>query len=143
MAHTRTSYSPEEKMDIILSILSRKSTIQKISEEKGIAATLISLWKKQALEAVEARFQAQPKGRPRVVREARPSCSAEQVKAARNEMRAAKIKASHLENSLRDAREKLARFEAQLAALASAMGCKVVKEASARKTRKPRNHGKA
>ncbi len=134
MENSRTFYSPEEKTEMILSILSKKSNIQKIAREKGIAPTLISLWKKQALDAISARFQPQPKGRRKSVPEVAPSTEAE-VKSARNEARAAKIKASHLENSLTDSREKLSRVEEQLKGLAAAMGCELVK---ARKPRKPR-----
>ena len=43
---TRTPYSAEEKAEIILAVLTRKTTIQKIAKEKNIAATLVSLWKK-------------------------------------------------------------------------------------------------
>ncbi len=122
-------------MEIILSILSRKSNIQKISKEKGIAATLISLWKKQALDAMEARLHPQPKGRRKVAPEAASCASAADLKAARNDARNAKIRAAHLEHSLREAREKLAGVEDQLQALAAIVGCTVAKE---RKTRAPR-----
>ncbi len=139
MENTRTSYKPEEKMEIILSILSKKANIQKISKEKGIAATLISLWKKQALDAVEARFHPQPRGRRKAEPAVAPDAEAE-LKAARNEARNAKIKAAHLENSLREAREKLAKVETQLQALAAVVGCTVEK---ARAPRKPRASRKA
>ncbi len=139
MENTRTSYKPEEKMEIILSILSKKSNIQKIAKEKGIAATLISLWKKQALDAMEARLHPQPKGRRKVVSGEAASASPE-LKAARNEARAAKIKAAHLEHSLKETRGKLARVEEQLQSLASILGCSVMKE---RKTRAPRKARKA
>ncbi len=134
MENPRMSYSAEEKTQIVLSILTRKSNIQSIAKQKGIAPTLISLWKKQALDAMEARFQPQPKGRRKVMVELQPVVSKE-VRVSRNEARSAKIKAAHLENSLRDTREKLARAEAQLQEFAQAMGFKLVK---ARKPRKPR-----
>ena len=37
MRKTRTSYTPEEKMQIIIDVMSRKTSIQNISKEKGIA----------------------------------------------------------------------------------------------------------
>ncbi len=135
MENSRTNYTPEEKVEIVLSILTKKRSIQTISKEKGIAATLISLWKKQAIEAMAARFQPQPKGRRKSTPELSAAASAD-MKAARNESRTAKIKASHLENSLRDAREKLARVEEQLLALGTIMGYKVEKEVRRRGPRK-------
>ncbi len=135
METTRTSYTMEEKKEMILSILSKETTIQQLAQEKGIAATLISLWKKQALEAMEARFRPQPKGRPKAAPTAAPTA---EMKATRNEARSAKIKAKHLENSLHDAREKLAAMEAQLQAMASIMGCTVEKVRKPRAPRKPR-----
>ncbi len=134
MDTNRTSYTAEEKMQIILGILTKKTSIQKVAQEKGIAPTLISLWKKQALEAVESRFQPQPKGRKKGA--AAPVAEGAALKAARNETRAAKIRASHLEKSLRETREKLAGIEAQLQTLASGFGCKLVKERKPRKARK-------
>ena len=53
---TRTPYTAEEKTEIILAVMNRKTTIQKIAKEKNIAPTLVSLWKKQAEDAIlEAR----------------------------------------------------------------------------------------
>ncbi len=135
MENTRTSYTAEEKTKIVLSILAKKASIQKVAQEKGIAPTLISLWKKQALEAVEARFQPQPKGRKKAA-PAAPAKVSKAAKAVRNEARAAKIKAAHLENSLRDARGKLAALEQQVQALAAGLGCKLVKERTPRRPRK-------
>ncbi len=136
MEHTRTSYSAQEKAEIILQILSKKTTIQKVAKEKGIAATLISLWKKQALDAIEERFQAKPKGRPKMVRDEAPA--AEQLKTARKETRGARIKAAHLETSLRETRVKLAAFENALKPLVAGMGYTLVKEKASRKPRKSR-----
>ncbi len=137
MEHTRTNYSAEEKQEIIFSILTKKSSIQQISKEKGIAPTLISLWKKQAMDAMFARFQAQPKGRPKIVRE--EPAPTEQLKEARHEARNAKIKAAHLENSLRETREKLAQLEEQLKPLVALLGYRLEREKAPRKPRKPRN----
>ncbi len=134
MEHTRTSYSAQEKTEIILQILSKKTSIQKVAKEKGIAATLISLWKKQALDAIEERFQARPKGRPKMVREEAPAT--EQLKTARKETRGARIKAAHLETSLREARAKLAALEEQLKPFVGGLGYKLVKEKAPRKPRK-------
>ncbi len=137
METTRTSYSMEEKKEMIIDILSRKTTIQKLSREKGIAATLISLWKKQAMEAMEARFRPQPKGRPKNAPEPVSSVMTA-AKESRNAARSAKIKAKHLEKSLHDTREKLAHVEEQLQALAATLGYTLVKERKQRKPRKPR-----
>ncbi len=123
-------------MEIILGILSKKINIQKVAKEKGIAPTLISLWKKQALDAMAARFQPQPKGRRKTKVEVVAS-SDTGLKSARNEARAAKIKASHLENSLREAREKLGQLEEQLKGLAATMGCELTKARKHRAARKP------
>ena len=136
MENNRASYTSEEKTKIVLSILAKKVSIQKVAQEKGIAPTLISLWKKQALEAIEARFQPQPKGRKKAAPAAAPAKATKAAKAVRNEARAAKIKAAHLENSLRDARGKLAALEQQVQALAAGLGCKLVKERTPRKPRK-------
>ena len=53
---TRTPYTPQEKAEIVLAVLTRKTTIQKIAKERNIAATLVSLWKKQAEDAIHERF---------------------------------------------------------------------------------------
>ncbi len=118
-------------MQIVLDILTRKTTIQKVARAKGIAPTLISLWKKQGLDAMLARFQPQPKGR----RKSLPEGSAAEglTRAARSEARAAKIRAAHLENSLREARARLQEVEQQVQAMAAAMGCKLVRERKPRK----------
>ena len=47
----RASYTPEEKLEIIKAIFSKKAKIQDVAKKKGIAPTLISLWKKQAEDA--------------------------------------------------------------------------------------------
>ncbi len=127
---TRATYTAEEKLKIIRAILSRKTSIQKIAREKGIAATLISLWKKQAESAMLARFQPQPKGRKKVV----PAVvtTPADLRALRNETRKAKIKAAHLETSLKEARARLAQVEDMLRTMAGAAGYKMVK------TRRPR-----
>ncbi len=135
MDHTRTSYLPKEKMEIVLDIISRKTNIQKVAKEKKIAATLISLWKKQALDAMEARFQPQPRGRRRRVVEPAPSVEAE-VKAARNEARAVKIRAAHLELSLKETREKLAAVQKALSPVAAVFGCKLERARKPRGSRK-------
>ena len=57
----RANYTTEEKLAIVREVLSRKRSIQRIGEEKGIAPTLISLWKKQAEDAMSERFQPRPK----------------------------------------------------------------------------------
>lgn len=131
---TRASYPPGEKVQIIRSIFSRKTTIQKVSKEKGIAPTLISLWKKQAEEAILARFQPQPKGRKKAA-PAPVAPTSEEVRSLKNEVRKAKIKAAHLESSAKEAKARFSTMEASFADLAATMGFRLVK---ARRPRKPR-----
>lgn len=128
----RTSYTPEEKLQIIQAVLSKKATIQKVSKEKGIAATLISLWKKQAEEAMLARFQPQPKGR----RKSTPAASTAGTRSLKNDARKAKIKAAHLESSVKEMKARCAKLEEQIAAMAGSMGYKMVKVRATRKSRK-------
>lgn len=130
----RASYTPEEKLKIIKAIFSKKVSIQTIAKEKGIAPTLISLWKKQAEDAMEARFQPQPKGRRKSAPVAVPG---EGDRAIKNDARKAKIKAAHLEASLRDMKARCAKLEEQVAAMAANFGCRLVK------VRTPRKGGKA
>lgn len=131
---TRASYSPEEKLQIIRSIFSRKTTIQKVSKEKGIAPTLISLWKKQAEDAMLARFQPQPKGRKKAAPAPAAPVSVE-VRSLKNEARKAKIKAAHLESSAREVKARFVALENSIAEAAATMGFRLVK---ARRPRKPR-----
>lgn len=121
----RASYSPEEKLKIIRVVLSKKASIQKVAKEKGIAPTLISLWKKQAETAMMARFQPQPKGRKKVVPVVVTTPS--DVRALRNEARKAKIRAAHLESSLKEARNRIAQMEGMLGTMAEKAGYKLVK----------------
>lgn len=130
----RTTYSPKDKLQIIRAILSRKTSIQKLAKEKGIAPTLISLWKKQADQAMEARFQPQPKGRRKSAPAAAPV--SENVRHLKNEARKAKIKASHLETSLKEAKARNAMLEEQVAAMVASLGFKLVKIRRPRRSRK-------
>lgn len=131
---TRTTYTPEFKMEIIRAIANPRISIQKIAKEKGVAATLISLWKRQADDAVRARFQPQPKGRKKA--KDNPEKVASDLQGVRREKRNAKIKASHLENSLRDTQAKLSTVEAMLSTLAEQLGYKLVKVRTPRRTKK-------
>ena len=119
---SRTSYTPEEKTTIVLSVMNRKTTIQKVCKEKQIAATLISLWKKQAEEAILERFASSRPGR----RKLEPSADDIKggIRAARVDARTAKTRATRLENSLKAARERIAMLETAIAELASVAGCK-------------------
>ncbi len=130
----RASYTPEEKLKIIKAVFSKKVSIQTVAKEKGIAPTLISLWKKQAEDAMEARFQPQPKGR----RKSEPTAVAagEGERALKNDARKAKIKAAHLEASLREAKARCAKLEEQVAAMAATFGCRLVKVRAPRKGQK-------
>lgn len=130
----RASYTAEEKLAIVKMVLSRKRSIQDIAKDKGIAATLISLWKKQAEDAMTARFQPQPKGRRKVEKPVQIVTT--DTKALKNDARKAKIKAAHLESSLKDAKKRVAVLEQQLGELCSALGYKMIKARTPRKSRK-------
>lgn len=130
----RASYTPEEKLTIVKDVFSRKKTIQHIAKEKGIAPTLISLWKKQAEDAMAERFSSRSKG----TRKAEPGSGANAAasKRIKNEARKAKLRAAHLEVSLKDAKKRLSVMEAQLTELLAAVGYKMVK------VRRPRQNKK-
>ena len=129
----RASYTPEEKLEIIKAIFSKKAKIQDVAKKKGIAPTLISLWKKQAEDAMVSRFQPQPKGR----RKSTPTVVAcDNDKELKNDARKAKIKAAHLEASLRETKARCARLEEQLSAMAASFGYRMVKVRTPRKGKK-------
>ena len=127
----RASYTPEDKLDIVLAVFSKKTTIQKVAKEKGIAPTLISLWKKQAEDAMMARFQPQPKGRRKSKPEEAPVTP--ESSSLKNDARKAKIKAAHLEASLQETKARCARLEEQVGALVTTLGCRMVKVRTPRK----------
>lgn len=127
----RASYTPEDKLDIVLAVFSKKTTIQKVAKEKGIAPTLISLWKKQAEDAMMARFQPQPKGRRKSKPEEAPVTP--ESSSLKNDARKAKIKAAHLEASLKETKARCARLEEQVGALVTTLGCRMVKVRTPRK----------
>lgn len=128
---TRTPYSAEEKSEIILAVMNRKTTIQKIAKEKGIAPTLVSLWKKQAEDAIKDRFASTRPGRRKV------ETTADDIKGdlrtARIDARTAKTRATRLETSLKNAKARVAALEAAVRELAGVMGCKLVKEKQPRR----------
>lgn len=132
MAKSHTTYTPEEKKDMILAVMARKTTIQKLSAEKGIAATLISLWKKQAEEAIAARFQPQPRGRRKSV-EKTVTADARELK---TELRKAKTRATRTETALKKSKERIADLEAGVSALAFSMGCKLIRARRPRRSKK-------
>lgn len=135
MAISHASYTPEEKKQIVLDVLSRKTTIQKIAAKKNIAPTLISLWKKQAEDAVYARFQPQPRGRRKAVAvtTAQPKASTMELRA---ELRKTRTKLTRTENALKAARERLEGLESGVKGMAEAMGCKLRPNASERRRAK-------
>lgn len=122
---TRTTYTPEEKVEIILAVMNRKTTIQKIANEKGIAPTLVSLWKKQAEDAILERFVGTRPGRRKV--EASPEEVKGELRTARIEARTAKTRATRLESALKAARTRIAVLESGVRGMAAEMGCKLVK----------------
>lgn len=134
MARTHTTYTAEEKKQIICSILAKKTSIQKIAKEKGIAPTLVSLWKKQAEDAIFARFQPQPRGRRKAT--ATKADAKASVQASRLEARKAKARAKRLENNLKAARERIAVLEEGVRKLIEGMGCRMVKAHRPRRAKK-------
>lgn len=128
---TRTPYSAEEKSEIILAVMNRKTTIQKIAKEKGIAPTLVSLWKKQAEDAIKERFASARPGRRKV--EPTADDVKEGLRASRVEARTAKTRATRLETSLKNTKARVAALESGVRELAAVMGCKLVKETRPRR----------
>lgn len=124
-SRTRTPYSAEEKAQIVLAVLHHKTSIQKIAGEKNIAPTLVSLWKKQAEDAILDRFVSTRPGRRKV--EATPDDIKDELRAARLEARTAKTRATRLETSLKASKARVAALEASIRDLAAVMGCKLVK----------------
>lgn len=122
---TRTPYSAEEKAQIVLAVLHHKTSIQKIAGEKNIAPTLVSLWKKQAEDAILDRFVSTRPGRRKT--EATPDDIKDDLRAARLEARTAKTRATRLENSLKASKARVAALETSVRELAAVMGCKLVK----------------
>ena len=128
---TRVIYSAEEMAEIILAVMNRKTTIQKIAEEKKIAPTLVSLWKKQAEDAVRERFASTRPGRRKV--EVTTDDIKEELRAARIEARTSKTRATRLEASLNNMKARVAVLESGVREMAAAMGCKLTKSARLRR----------
>ena len=129
---SRTSYTAEQKLAIVREVMSRKVSIQKVAARENIAATLISLWKKQAEDAMAERFQPKPKGRRKVET---PVDNSELVKKIKNETRKVKIKASHLESALKESKKRVATLEAKLGDVCAALGYKLVKVRRSRRAK--------
>ncbi|MBR5888939.1 MAG: transposase [Akkermansia sp.] len=121
----RTTYAPEEKAEIIMAVLTRKTTIQKVAKEKNVAPTLISLWKKQAEEAILERFVDSRPGRRKV--EVSADDVKEELRAARIVARTAKTRATRLEAALKTAKARVAELEQGVRNMAATMGCKLAK----------------
>lgn len=134
MARTHTTYTAAEKTQIICSVLTKKTTIQKIAKEKNIAPTLVSLWKKQAEDAIAARFQPQPRGRRKAV--TTKAASKEDLRALKAEARKAKSRAKRLETSLKAARERVSVLEDGMRKLAESIGCRMVRAHRPRRAKK-------
>ena len=124
-SRTRTTYAPEEKVEIIMAVLTRKTTIQKVAKEKNVAPTLISLWKKQAEEAILERFVDSRPGRRKV--EVSADDVKEELRAARIVARTAKTRATRLEAALKTAKARVAELEQGVRNMAATMGCKLAK----------------
>lgn len=128
---TRTTYTPEEKTEIILAVMSGKKKIQQVAQEKNVAATLISLWKKQAEDAILERFSSRKPGRRKV--EVSADDMKEELRSARVAARTSKTRATRLEGSLKNAKTRIAELENGARNLAAIMGCKLVKSTRARR----------
>lgn len=122
---TRTTYTPEEKAEIVLAVMSRKTTIQKVAKEKQIAATLVSLWKKQAEDAILERFTSSRPGRRKA--EVSPDDVKGELRSSRIAARTAKTRATRLDASLKAAKARVSELEGAVRGLAAVMGCKLVK----------------
>lgn len=124
-SRTRTTYAPEEKAEIIMAVLTRKTTIQKVAKEKNVAPTLISLWKKQAEEAILERFVDSRPGRRKV--EVSADDVKEELRVARIAARTSKTRATRLEGALKTAKARVAELEQGVRNMAATMGCKLTK----------------
>lgn len=120
-------------MEIVMAVLTKKKKIQAIAKEKNIAPTLISLWKKQAEDAILERFKPQPKGRRK--QEPAPDEVAGEVKELKNAARKSRIKAAHLESSVRDLKATVGKMESFLQDLAEHFGYTLVRTPRPRKSR--------
>ncbi len=136
MAKKHATYTAQEKTEIVLRILQkgRDNTIQKVAAEKNIVPTLISLWKKQAEEAILKRFENATPGRRKSVEP--KAALKEDARATRVELRRAKTRATRAENKLKGVTERLAVLEQGVTAMSTAMGCKLVKKRAKRGSRK-------
>ena len=132
-SRTRTSYAPEEKAEIIMAVLTRKTTIQKVAKEKNVAPTLISLWKKQAEDAILERFTGTRPGRRKV--EASSDDVKEELRVARIAARTAKTRATRLEGALKTAKTRISELEQGVRNMAAAMGCKLAKAKRPRRSK--------
>ncbi|MBQ3241180.1 MAG: hypothetical protein IJB00_08380 [Akkermansia sp.] len=136
MAKKHATYTAKEKTEIVLRILQkgRDNTIQKVAAEKNIVPTLISLWKKQAEEAILKRFENATPGR-RKSTEAKAEVK-EDARAAKAELRRVRTRATKAENKLKEVSERLVTLEQGVNAMSAAMGCKLVKKRAKRGSRK-------
>lgn len=136
MAKKHATYTAKEKAEIVLRVMQkgRDNTIQKVAAEKNIVPTLISLWKKQAEEAILSRFENATPGRRKSTE---PKTAAkEEARATKAELRRARTRATKAENKLRDVTERLTVLEQGVNAMSAAMGCKLVKKRAKRGSRK-------
>lgn len=136
MAKKHATYTAKEKAEIVLRVMQkgRDNTIQKVAAEKNIVPTLISLWKKQAEDAILSRFENATPGRRKSTE---PKAAAkEEARATKAELRRARTRATKAENKLRDVTERLTVLEQGVNAMSAAMGCKLVKKRAKRGSRK-------
>lgn len=136
MAKKHATYTAKEKAEIVLRILQkgRDNTIQKVAAEKNIVPTLISLWKKQAEEAILKRFENATPGRRKSME---PKASVkEEARTSKAELRRVRTRATKAENKLKEVSERLTVLEQGVNAMSEAMGCKLVKKRARRASRK-------
>ena len=117
-----------------MSILTKKTTIQNIAKEKNVAPTLVSLWKKQAEDAIFARFQPQPRGRRKATASKAEAKSS--IQSSRMEARKAKTRAKRLEAKLKESRERVEVLETGLRKLVEELGFRMVKARRPRRAKK-------
>lgn len=134
MAKKHATYTAQEKTDIVLRVFQKgkANTIQKVAAEKNIVPTLISLWKKQAEEAILSRFENSTPGRRK---SAEPKATTADTRSLRAELRKNKTRATKAENKLKEVTARLAAMEQCVQNMGAAMGCKLVKKRNKR-TRK-------
>lgn len=130
MAKKHAIYDAKEKAAIVLAVLTGEKSIQKIAKEKDIVPTLVSLWKKQAVDAINDRFTTVTRGRRKAT--TTKAEVKEDGRVMRGELRKARARATRAEHAMESMRERLSALENAVEAMTAALGCKMVKVRRAR-----------